>query len=901
MEGFVEPSEKPYLLIPASVPWKFKLVGGNSFHIVVPPTKGKLDYRVELMKYGYMLKKRMTKRDDDTSDNSENKNDIYSSNKSSQVFAFRCQHSGELAVYAKAAQSLDRNLSTNSSPMKSIIPKSNVRTRTAAGIEMAAQSDRIARTGSVANVKLRRMSAFGEQEFRCFPLYCYPKTWMTKRDLTVTLPRTSKTFHDLRRGAPDEIGNLKVEVLQCIGLPKMDKYSLTDAYCFIVCGSSTFVSDVIPDNCNPCWLPMSRRACIIPIHNAYSQVHVGVFDYDGEKVQDDFVGRVVIDIPQLQSGFRSMDVTLPLRECSRVYKRKRLGSIRLRLQLNWTQHGERAALLSYFPKNLSDVTKRMKSPKNPVTVVCPDAKSFYNVALTVYGKDVPGRYSKSAKKAVMTEVALIKGMLVYHTKRTVMDVVRWRNPILSLYLFCGWMHFVVTDSATFLPAFILSLILIFMARNYMKYHVNSAASNLFGHRTIGDMTRILFKRDNSKVQTPHIHQRNSCSILESVFLRIFGTPQVDATPKDSWKREDHAEFPFSTGSAYCKLSSVEAAARPIWEAARDSRYENSHDLDDDVSRDFSDEASHQFKMDDGSDNEYVDYSDSDDESYDEYLGIVEKEKVKIGKSRSKKKAALAQSESILATTEHTNVSLPDQNMSDSQSAKPGKSLSAQISGWHSRVQQANLHLFDDRVFMAEDRADAEKVLQINSSKNPIARMINPIMASIIKILEIEVSAFRAVFNILFWKDPMLSYWAMWLVFCSMIVVLIFPWRIFFFVVGLFGLGPQNYFLVDWYYSKSAIQEHGHQLLSNSTKSLNTHHKKEQDDVKPGGDMSTESSRNGHLLNNSPLLLRNNIQMKPDGKIREVIVPSVPFRYNRFYDWPPDPDLTTIRYIDKDKQ
>ena len=196
------------------MPWKFKVVGGNSFHIVVPPTKGKLDYRVELMKYGYMLKKMMTQRDDDKSDNSEHKNDIYSSNKSSQVFAFRCQHSGELAVYAKAAQSLDRNISINKSSMKSIIPKSNVRTRTAEGIAMAAQSDKIARSTSVANLKVRRMSAAGEQEFRCFPLYCHPKTWMTKRDLTVTLPRTSKTFHDLRCGSPDEIGNLKVEVSQ---------------------------------------------------------------------------------------------------------------------------------------------------------------------------------------------------------------------------------------------------------------------------------------------------------------------------------------------------------------------------------------------------------------------------------------------------------------------------------------------------------------------------------------------------------------------------------------------------------------------------------------------------------------------------------------------------------------
>jgi len=52
----------------------------------------------------------------------------------------------------------------------------------------------------------------------------------------------------------------------------------------------------------------------------------------------------VIDVAQLRAEAGIMDITLPLREFSRVYNRKQLGSIRLRIQLNWaTQHGERAA------------------------------------------------------------------------------------------------------------------------------------------------------------------------------------------------------------------------------------------------------------------------------------------------------------------------------------------------------------------------------------------------------------------------------------------------------------------------------------------------------------------------------------------------------------------------------
>lgn len=78
-----------------------------------------------------------------------------------------------------------------------------------------------------------------------------------------------------------------------------------------------------------------------------------------------------------------------------MYDRKSLGSIRLRLELKWTR-GPRDALLSYLPKKMSGISKRLDSP---TTVKCPDAKSFHNVALTVYGADVPGRFSNKLKNA----------------------------------------------------------------------------------------------------------------------------------------------------------------------------------------------------------------------------------------------------------------------------------------------------------------------------------------------------------------------------------------------------------------------------------------------------------------------------------------------------------------------
>jgi hypothetical protein len=69
------------------------------------------------------------------------------------------------------------------------------------------------------------------KEFRVVPTYAYPHRWMTSAELREEMMLPSSHFHDLsvpsKRG--QEIGTLKVEVLQCLGLPKLDRVSETDA------------------------------------------------------------------------------------------------------------------------------------------------------------------------------------------------------------------------------------------------------------------------------------------------------------------------------------------------------------------------------------------------------------------------------------------------------------------------------------------------------------------------------------------------------------------------------------------------------------------------------------------------------------------------------------------------
>ena len=340
-------------------------------------------------------------------------------------------------------------------------------------------------------------------------------------------------------------------MIQCSGLPNMDVQGLTDAVCYIVCDNSAFVTDVIPDNCNPCWLPLSRRACTIPIHNAYSQVYVGIFDYDGEKSTDDFIGRVVIDIAQLPDD-NLIDITLPLRNCSRVYNRKKLGSVRLRLQLNWTEEGKRAALLAYLPNNILDITKRTKLHNlNPMTVECPDVKSFQNVAVTVYGQDPGIKYKTTTKDALAREVKLIKKMVMHHIKHATINVIRWKKPFFSAYVFTGWMYSVVKNTLVYIPAWIVSFVFIAMLNNYVKCYVNSTSSKLFGYRSIGSMTMLLLTQNESKPQSTHSNEHTN-SILDSCLIWIFGQSDMSL---DSWNTDSNAEYPFSNGDIDPKRTS----------------------------------------------------------------------------------------------------------------------------------------------------------------------------------------------------------------------------------------------------------------------------------------------------------------------------------------------------------
>jgi hypothetical protein len=310
------------------------------------------------------------------------------------------------------------------------------------------------------------------KEYRVYPRYAYPHRWMTRQEMKEEMALTSEMFHDLRVVDPKqkEIGCLKVEVLQCFSLPKLERSSNTDAIVYLVCGQYAFTTDVIPNNSNPMWLRKSRRACEIPLFHAFAQLYVGVFDDDSSRVQDEFAGRVVLDLARLRPC-STYDVTLPLRLSSHVYSRRRRGAIRLRLSLRW--NSERDALLSYIPNRIHIPLPQNSKPKTNVTVLCSDRKAFRNIAITVHGAHLPGKFTFHQMRAAIREINFTRKYIFTTVRLWIRETRHWHHPTLSAFVFFAWMHCIYANTFALVPAYAMSYFVLLLTKNYVKYGIDS--------------------------------------------------------------------------------------------------------------------------------------------------------------------------------------------------------------------------------------------------------------------------------------------------------------------------------------------------------------------------------------------------------------------------------------------
>eukprot|EP00980_Cylindrotheca_fusiformis_P006234 scaffold1334_cov123-Cylindrotheca_fusiformis.AAC.4 len=312
--------------------------------------------------------------------------------------------------------------------------------------------------------------------FKVFPDAAYPNTYLNRDELREEMNQKSGYYHDLRvpykKGK--EIGQLRLEILQCFGLPSASVIRDVSAYAIAVCGSHAFKTDVMPAVPNPMWLSQMRRACMFPIFHAYDRVFIGVFDHgQGEgSSNSDFIGRVVIDIARLRAGCM-YDITLPLRQSSHVFSRTQQGAIRVRFHLIWVS--ERSAVMSYLPKS-----KPKFHPDEHNKINCLDERSFRNVAHLVHGQHMPGKFSMTLLKATIREMNFNRiHIFRYVRRREIYNLRYWVYPFISGFVFCAWMHSVIANTTRFIPGHILTFFLMRLYLNYAYYAMDSPLQNGF--------------------------------------------------------------------------------------------------------------------------------------------------------------------------------------------------------------------------------------------------------------------------------------------------------------------------------------------------------------------------------------------------------------------------------------
>jgi hypothetical protein len=813
--------------------------------------------------------------------------------------------------------------------------------RDARQLEMDVLSPQIRSTSDMSHTT--KLVGANRREFRVYPNYCYPHVWMTQQELQEECDLLSSTFHDLRLETrkDQEIGNLRVEVLQGIGLSRMDRSSETDAVCYLVCGQYAFATDVIPDNRNPMWLRKSRRACIFPVFHGYARLFVGVFDHDGYTYKDDFVGRVVIDLARLRPGSR-YDVTLPLRLSAHVYSKRQRGAIRIRFQVDWKS--ERAALMSYLPATLKIPKRAGTKPDTRTTIMCTDPTSFRNIVLTVHGGHPPGKFSYNQFRATLKEINFTRKMTMMTIRETIRDTIVWKNPAMSMFVFCGWMHCIYEDSFGLVPAYFTSFLVLHLFRNYAAHAIDGPSSRGFLPPTWEEMLlALLFSKETTQTIEPlNMTPRNGPpSVRNSLELPPEETALHEShdiithKPKGKWlfrtlgfleppevldqmdPDERHLEFPFSEGRGYPKLRVRNQVATKGKTPQNDSSQNGKIKNKSRNNRDRDEDA-------------FVLEAEEFDDTFDEGLGrsgalggeLDDHTLTPRTEVDAEDLGSLRGAEDM--PSGETNLTMiPDQDI-DLKIDSGGKKMTDDLVEIQENMHRFTWNLFNDKThvikhpdpaYFGQDRKgskkrdvnkELEKLLNVGnySNKNPVysraGQYLQPLVGGSLSFL----SVFRALYNIYTWRDPFFTFWVSLVGLALVAVLFIFPWRLFLFILGILLVGPQVSLCCCHLFLAKHINVSKLNLLlyQNWIRRLVRERMPKKEEL--GENRIPELS--SRIPNDQPLFKAHpppdtryeeiDVDKVNPREVHHVVVPYSPLMYqNRFYDWPPEPEYSVVKH------
>jgi C2 domain len=166
---------------------------------------------------------------------------------------------------------------------------------------------------------------------------------MTKEAIQKECMKESLNWVDTGNGP---VGRLFVEIIGCDNLPQMDTGGMlgnkTDAFVQLVFEDTMGRTDTIDDSLAPRWMPWTKRAFILHMYHASSDLFIAVFDYDASinpADEHDFIGRAAVDLSNLRKNI-VYTLTYDLYTTSQMSNlsdkrifRKRMGTVTFRLRL----------------------------------------------------------------------------------------------------------------------------------------------------------------------------------------------------------------------------------------------------------------------------------------------------------------------------------------------------------------------------------------------------------------------------------------------------------------------------------------------------------------------------------------------------------------------------------------
>ncbi|KAG7356782.1 hypothetical protein IV203_001468 [Nitzschia inconspicua] len=763
-------------------------------------------------------------------------------------------------------------------------------------------------------------------------------------------------------GTPREdgrIGSLRVEILGCVGLDRLKP----DVAVYAVCGDCAFASDVIGGYRSPMWPNSAKRAAVFPLHHAYARLFLGIFDINARKANepDFFCGRVAIDIPQLRPN-TEYDVTFPLRVSAFIYDRRPRGVVRVRFSLHW--FSERAAILSYLKRPRNPLAFSKQAKKQP-TIPCGDPKTFRNVAVTVHGQDFPGKYTRPAFRATMREFNLSQQNIRFLLKVLILDCILYENPIMSLYLFITNMYCVYQNSVRLVPPFFVGWLIYLFIENHNYF--NGGMNGHLGYQplTVKEVFYALIRNGKGGKQDFHpilVKKRARRSVVgeDGKLIDI--------------ELQNHREFPFSERFEYPKFAAADAiAASPstnkkkkgdkgattnstdLRTARRLSIYvtpvddkgqtkASADESDDSESEENDSENEGEGMMDEDDEDGYGKMDDSDDEDDSE-----DDDEDGSKRKKAKKKARLFEAGQA-SKTRRIRVG-PPQN-----SDKSGRKLppQAHLSKVELMLHRASKNISVEHVHFPPPHVQTQLGKDVNAkgpagdvltakekqhfdefdrllgyrtkNPNPIVRITSSFLGPLMRIIRIVIYAVRISFNVCSWRDPYLTFWVFAFLCILAFVLLIFPWRTFFFLSTLVLLGPQNIAvrkylerrarereqeekeekekedlkaqlasggqdgqsqLIQQTAMKEEMEKEKNEKAKKKRGLFGRNRKKEEEDEMREAELKEaelyQSPRPAFYAHTKPTR-RNQIP-------RDVAVPYFRFRKDRFFDWPPDPTVS----------